>query len=139
MLYIQSFWLHSKVQFCSCIILGNYLRSLLHYNQHLSWLYGTRVLQAMFHFNSCTLLFNGYLLCSLYVLQFKLWNFQELITYLKYTCPAHIYATSISPPAAQQIISSIKVILGEDGSSRGANTFLPVHYSNFYGPVKYSA
>lgn len=45
--------------------------------------------------------------------------FQELIQYLKYTCPAHLYATSISPPAAQQIISSIKVILGEDGSSRG--------------------
>jgi len=45
--------------------------------------------------------------------------FQELIEYLKYTCPAHLYATSISPPAAQQIISSIKVILGEDGSSRG--------------------
>lgn len=45
--------------------------------------------------------------------------FQELIQYLKYTCPAHLYATSISPPAAQQIISSIKVVLGEDGSSRG--------------------
>ena len=44
---------------------------------------------------------------------------QELIKYLKYTCPAHLYATSISPPAAQQIISSIKVILGEDGSNRG--------------------
>ncbi|KAF8390720.1 hypothetical protein HHK36_025247 [Tetracentron sinense] len=44
---------------------------------------------------------------------------KELIQYLKYTCPAHLYATSISPPAAQQIISSIKVILGEDGSSRG--------------------
>uniref|UniRef100_A0A3Q7GYN5 serine C-palmitoyltransferase n=1 Tax=Solanum lycopersicum TaxID=4081 RepID=A0A3Q7GYN5_SOLLC len=44
---------------------------------------------------------------------------KELIEYLKYTCPAHLYATSISPPAAQQIISSINVILGEDGSSRG--------------------
>ncbi|PWA83672.1 long chain base2 [Artemisia annua] len=41
---------------------------------------------------------------------------KELIRYLKYTCPAHLYATSISPPAAQQIISSIKVILGEDGT-----------------------
>ncbi|KAG6385989.1 hypothetical protein SASPL_154873 [Salvia splendens] len=45
---------------------------------------------------------------------------KELIEYLKYTCPAHLYATSISAPAAQQIISSIKVVLGEDGSSRGA-------------------
>lgn len=47
---------------------------------------------------------------------------QELIQYLKYTCPAHLYATSISPPAAQQIISSIKVILGEDGTNRGLNS-----------------
>ena len=44
---------------------------------------------------------------------------QDLIQHLKYTCPAHLYATSISPPAAQQIISSIRVILGEDGSNRG--------------------
>ena len=44
---------------------------------------------------------------------------QELIQYLKYTCPAHLYATSISPPAAEQIISAIKVILGEDGTNRG--------------------
>lgn len=44
---------------------------------------------------------------------------QELIQYLKYTCPAHLYATSISPPAAQQILSAIRVILGEDGSNRG--------------------
>ncbi|GMN57425.1 hypothetical protein TIFTF001_026526 [Ficus carica] len=43
---------------------------------------------------------------------------KELIQYLKYTCPAHLYAPSISPPAAQQIISSIKVILGEDGTNR---------------------
>ena len=48
-------------------------------------------------------------------------QFQELIQYLMYTCPAHLYATSISPPAAQQIISAIRVILGEDGSSRGRN------------------
>ncbi|KAL0318931.1 UNVERIFIED_CONTAM: Long chain base biosynthesis protein 2a [Sesamum angustifolium] len=46
-------------------------------------------------------------------------KYRELIEYLKHNCPAHLYATSISPPAAQQIISSIKVILGEDGSSRG--------------------
>ncbi|XP_071693222.1 long chain base biosynthesis protein 2a-like [Rutidosis leptorrhynchoides] len=45
---------------------------------------------------------------------------KELIQYLKYNCPAHIYGTSLSPPAAQQIISTINVILGKDGSSRGA-------------------
>nr|KJB51269.1 hypothetical protein B456_008G209600 [Gossypium raimondii] len=58
---------------------------------------------------------------------------KELIQYLKYTCPAHLYATSISPPAAQQIISSIKVILGEDGSSRGAQKLARIREnSNFF-------
>lgn len=60
-------------------------------------------------------------------------SIQELIQYLKYTCPAHLYATSISPPATQQIISSIKVILGEDGSSRGRiSHFLSLRLFNFY-------
>ncbi|EXB62852.1 Serine palmitoyltransferase 2 [Morus notabilis] len=58
---------------------------------------------------------------------------KELIQYLKYTCPAHLYATSISPPAAQQIISSIKVILGEDGTNRGAQKLLRIREnSNFF-------
>ncbi|KAJ1393858.1 Pyridoxal phosphate-dependent transferase, major domain, partial [Sesbania bispinosa] len=57
----------------------------------------------------------------------------DLIQYLKYTCPAHLYATSISPPAAQQIISSIKVILGEDGSNRGAQKLAQIREnSNFF-------
>ncbi|KAL0014638.1 hypothetical protein SO802_001707 [Lithocarpus litseifolius] len=42
----------------------------------------------------------------------------ELIQYLKYTCPARLYSTSMSPPVAEQIISAIKVFLGEDGTSR---------------------
>ncbi|KAL9250606.1 Long chain base biosynthesis protein 2a-like protein [Drosera capensis] len=58
---------------------------------------------------------------------------KELIQYLKYTCPAHLYGTSISPPAAQQIISAIKVILGEDGSSRGAQKLVRIREnSNFF-------
>ncbi|BBH00571.1 long chain base2 [Prunus dulcis] len=58
---------------------------------------------------------------------------EELIQYLKYTCPAHLYATSISPPAAEQIISAIKVILGEDGSNRGAQKLARIREnSNFF-------
>ncbi|XWS30560.1 hypothetical protein CRYUN_Cryun24cG0129200 [Craigia yunnanensis] len=47
-------------------------------------------------------------------------GFEELIQYLKYTCPAHLYPTSISPPAAQQIISSIKIdyIIIHQGSQK---------------------
>ncbi|TQD75478.1 hypothetical protein C1H46_038979 [Malus baccata] len=58
---------------------------------------------------------------------------KELIQYLKYTCPAHLYATSISPPAAQQIICAIKVLLGEDGSNRGAQKLARIREnSNFF-------
>uniref|UniRef100_A0A2N9EH00 Aminotransferase class I/classII large domain-containing protein n=1 Tax=Fagus sylvatica TaxID=28930 RepID=A0A2N9EH00_FAGSY len=61
---------------------------------------------------------------------------KELIQYLKYTCPAHLYATSISPPAAEQIISAIKVILGEDvlsRTSRGAQKLAQIREnSNFF-------
>ncbi|KAL5173400.1 Long chain base biosynthesis protein 2a [Glycine soja] len=58
---------------------------------------------------------------------------KDLIQHLKYTCPAHLYATSISPPAAQQIISSIRVILGEDGSNRGAQKLAQIREnSNFF-------
>ncbi|XP_071701879.1 long chain base biosynthesis protein 2a-like [Rutidosis leptorrhynchoides] len=57
---------------------------------------------------------------------------KELIQYLKYTCPAHLYATSISPPAAQQIISSINVILGKDGSSRGAQKLAQIRENSNY-------
>lgn len=44
---------------------------------------------------------------------------QELIKYLSSISPAHIYATAMSPPAVQQVISAFKVILGEDGTDRG--------------------
>ncbi|XP_026428866.1 long chain base biosynthesis protein 2a-like isoform X1 [Papaver somniferum] len=58
---------------------------------------------------------------------------KEVIEYLKFSCPAHLYATAISPPAAQQIISSIRVILGEDGSSRGAQKLASIREnSNFF-------
>jgi serine palmitoyltransferase len=49
----------------------------------------------------------------------SIYSVQEIIHHLKHTCPAHIYATSMSPPAVEQVISAIKVILGEDGTNRG--------------------
>ncbi|CAH8386313.1 unnamed protein product [Eruca vesicaria subsp. sativa] len=58
---------------------------------------------------------------------------KELIQYLRYHCPAHLYATSISTPSAQQIISAIKVILGEDGSNRGEQKLARIREnSNFF-------
>ncbi|XP_010503519.1 PREDICTED: long chain base biosynthesis protein 2b [Camelina sativa] len=58
---------------------------------------------------------------------------KDLIQYLKHHCPAHLYATSISTPSAQQIISAIQVILGEDGSNRGAQKLARIREnSNFF-------
>ncbi|XP_039133623.1 long chain base biosynthesis protein 2d-like [Dioscorea cayenensis subsp. rotundata] len=58
---------------------------------------------------------------------------KEIIQYLKHTCPAHLYGTSMSPPAVQQVISAIKVILGEDGSNRGAQKLAQIRdNSNFF-------
>uniref|UniRef100_A0ACD6ACM7 Uncharacterized protein n=1 Tax=Avena sativa TaxID=4498 RepID=A0ACD6ACM7_AVESA len=58
---------------------------------------------------------------------------KEIIHHLKHACPAHIYATSISPPAAQQVISAMKVILGEDGSNRGARKLAQIRENgNFF-------
>ncbi len=43
----------------------------------------------------------------------------DLINFLKRNSPAHLYAASISPACAQQILSAIKLINGDDGTTRG--------------------
>ncbi|XP_078441138.1 long chain base biosynthesis protein 2d [Wolffia australiana] len=58
---------------------------------------------------------------------------KEIIQYLKHNCPAHLYATSMSAPTVQQVISAMKVILGEDGSNRGAQKLTQIREnSNFF-------
>jgi len=43
----------------------------------------------------------------------------ELIDYLKTICAGYVYSSSISPPAAQQVISAMKIIMGVDGTDIG--------------------
>ncbi|KAK7907111.1 hypothetical protein WMY93_015723 [Mugilogobius chulae] len=45
---------------------------------------------------------------------------KELIDYLRIHSHSALYATSMSPPVAQQIISSMRIIMGEDGTTLGA-------------------
>ncbi|KAL7286085.1 hypothetical protein TKK_0019601 [Trichogramma kaykai] len=45
---------------------------------------------------------------------------KALINYLRVHSHAHTYAVSMSPPIAQQIITSMKIIAGEDGTHDGA-------------------
>nr|CAD7401789.1 unnamed protein product [Timema poppensis] len=44
---------------------------------------------------------------------------KKLIDYLRVTSHASCYASAMSPPVAQQILSSLRIISGEDGSSEG--------------------
>ncbi|XP_043487054.1 serine palmitoyltransferase 2 [Polistes fuscatus] len=46
---------------------------------------------------------------------------KTLINYLRVHSHAHTYATAMSPPIAQQIISSMRIISGEDGTDAGKN------------------
>ncbi|MEQ2309659.1 Serine palmitoyltransferase 2 [Ameca splendens] len=46
---------------------------------------------------------------------------KELIDYLRSYSHSALYATSMSPPVVQQIITSMKIIMGEDGSTLGAD------------------
>ncbi|CAG8528884.1 9801_t:CDS:2 [Ambispora gerdemannii] len=44
---------------------------------------------------------------------------QDIIDHLRLQCHAPIYAESITPLVAQQIYSSMKIIMGEDGTNEG--------------------
>lgn len=44
---------------------------------------------------------------------------QELIDYLRTYSHSAAYATSMSPPVVEQIITSVKCIMGEDGTTVG--------------------
>uniref|UniRef100_A0AAY4DZN0 serine C-palmitoyltransferase n=1 Tax=Denticeps clupeoides TaxID=299321 RepID=A0AAY4DZN0_9TELE len=44
---------------------------------------------------------------------------KELVDYLRTHSHSAVYATSMSPPVAQQIIASMKCIMGEDGTNLG--------------------
>eukprot|EP00246_Nothoceros_aenigmaticus_P004460 TRINITY_DN16000_c0_g1_i1.p1 TRINITY_DN16000_c0_g1~~TRINITY_DN16000_c0_g1_i1.p1 ORF type:complete len:491 (+),score=85.95 TRINITY_DN16000_c0_g1_i1:234-1706(+) len=58
---------------------------------------------------------------------------EELIKYLKSVSPGHLHATAMSPPAVQQVISALKVIMGEDGTTRGLQKIAQVREnSNFF-------
>ncbi|XP_061889788.1 serine palmitoyltransferase 2b isoform X2 [Entelurus aequoreus] len=46
---------------------------------------------------------------------------KELIDYLRQNSHSALYATSMPPPVAQQIITSMKIIMGEDGTTLGAD------------------
>ena len=46
---------------------------------------------------------------------------KAMIDYLRAQCPANLYATAMSPPAVEMVLSALHVISGQDGSDRGKN------------------
>ena len=45
---------------------------------------------------------------------------KALIDWLRAQCPAHLYATAMSPSAVEMVLSALHVIEGKDGTDRGA-------------------
>ena len=45
---------------------------------------------------------------------------KDIINYLRHHSHANVYATSMSIPVVQQVISSMGIIMGRDGTSDGA-------------------
>jgi len=44
---------------------------------------------------------------------------RQLIDHLRRHSPAHLYATAMSPGSVQQVISAMRLINGDDGTTRG--------------------
>ncbi|XP_075226049.1 serine palmitoyltransferase long chain base subunit [Lycorma delicatula] len=57
---------------------------------------------------------------------------KELINFLRVNSHAQTYASSMSPPVCQQIISSMKIIMGEDGSLEGVKRIRQLKHNTRY-------
>ncbi len=44
---------------------------------------------------------------------------KHIIDYLRRNSPAHLYATAMAPGAVQQVVSALKLLRGDDGTTRG--------------------
>mmetsp|Transcript_19262 Transcript_19262/g.34826 ORF Transcript_19262/g.34826 Transcript_19262/m.34826 type:complete len:509 (-) Transcript_19262:541-2067(-) len=57
---------------------------------------------------------------------------KQLIDHLRRNLPGHLYASSMPAGCAQQVVSSLKVIMGEDGTDRGAKKIKQLHDNSNY-------
>uniref|UniRef100_A0A8C6U6M7 serine C-palmitoyltransferase n=1 Tax=Neogobius melanostomus TaxID=47308 RepID=A0A8C6U6M7_9GOBI len=57
---------------------------------------------------------------------------KDLIDYLRKHSHSALYATSMSPPVVQQIITSMKIIMGEDGTKLGADRLRQLSENTIY-------
>jgi len=57
---------------------------------------------------------------------------KALLTYLRATSAGTMYATSMSPACAQQSLSALRVIMGDDGSDIGRKKIQQLHENSNY-------
>jgi len=58
---------------------------------------------------------------------------RQLVAWLRRHCAGSVYCSSISPPACQQVISAMKIIMGEDGTDIGRRKLLALRdNANFF-------
>jgi len=57
---------------------------------------------------------------------------KELIDWLRVQCPAHLYATAMSPPAVEMVLSALHVVSGKDGTDRGRRKICQLHSNSNY-------
>jgi 7-keto-8-aminopelargonate synthetase-like enzyme len=51
----------------------------------------------------------------------------QVIDFLRRYSPAHVYASSMSPAAVQQVTSALQLLLGQDGTDRGRRKIRQLH------------
>ncbi|RUS25379.1 pyridoxal phosphate-dependent transferase [Jimgerdemannia flammicorona] len=56
----------------------------------------------------------------------------EIIAHLKLTCHSMVYAESMAPPILQQIITSMTIIMGEDGTDNGRERLERLAFNSRY-------
>jgi len=57
----------------------------------------------------------------------------DLISYFRHTSYGSLYSTAMSPPCAQQALSALRIIMGEDGTNSGEQRLARLHEnSNFF-------
>eukprot|EP00884_Botryococcus_braunii_P017085 jgi/Botrbrau1/405/Bobra.110_2s0055.1 len=57
---------------------------------------------------------------------------RELVNHLKRISPGHLYGGPMSPASAQQILSALRLMRGEDGSDRGARKVAQLRSNSNY-------
>jgi serine palmitoyltransferase len=57
---------------------------------------------------------------------------RALITYLRATSQSGTYACSMAPPVTQQVIASMRAIMGKDGTSQGMERLEQLHRNTVY-------